>query len=236
MQMGFRRVRWNPQRMRRVFYGMRRNSLRGVEQKTRARGGTRTRQRPEGESEGPLRGARSARPTARQTPRTGFALRASLASDAAPARQGGGAERRARGATTSDRQKNEARRAQRRERAYGASGSIRGEGSPQGRDRAGAACVTGRPSLRETRAPRACRWRGERRARAHAARGGGGRKRGDANAGTTGSPPPRASARRGVPARRVRCTRGGARSPRLGRGATRTRGGGGGLTPPRGEQ
>jgi hypothetical protein len=189
------------------------------------------------EASGRKRGspARSARPTARQTPRTGFALRASLASDAAPARQGGGAERRARGATTSDRQKNEARRAQRRERAHGASGSARGGGSPQGRDRAGAACVTGRP-LRETRAPRARRWRGERRARAHAARGGGGKKRGDANAGGAGSPPPRARARRGVPARRVRCTRGGAHSPRLGRGATRTRGGGGGLTPPRGEQ
>ena len=190
------------------------------------------------EASGRKRGspARSARPTARQkTPRTGFALRASLASDAAPARQGWGAERRARGATTSDRQKNEARRAQRRERAHGASGSARGGGSPQGRDRAGVACVTGRP-LRETRAPRARRWRGERRARAHAARGGGGKKRGDANAGGAGSPPPRARARRGVPARRVRCTRGGAHSPRLGRGATRTRGGGGGLTPPRGEQ
>ena len=65
--------------MWRSFCGMRRNSLRGVEQKTRARGGTRTRQRPEGESEGPLRGAhgrpRAKRPErgspcARRSPRT----------------------------------------------------------------------------------------------------------------------------------------------------------------------
>ena len=75
----FNGLRWNPPRIRRGFYGMRRNSLRGVEQKTRARGGTRTRQRPEGESEGPLRGAhgrpRAKRPErgspcARRSPRT----------------------------------------------------------------------------------------------------------------------------------------------------------------------
>ena len=75
---------WNPQRMRRGFCGMRRNSqrmrrsfmecgrnsLRGVEQKTRARGGTRTRQRPVGESEGPLRGAHG-RPRAKKRPERG---------------------------------------------------------------------------------------------------------------------------------------------------------------------
>ena len=92
---GFYGMRRNSQRMRRSFNEMRRNSLRGVEQKTRA---TRRRENNTPEARGRKRGspARSARPTARQTPRTGFALRASLASDATPARQGGGAERRAR--------------------------------------------------------------------------------------------------------------------------------------------
>ena len=216
-----------------------RRSYCGIRKKFTARSGAENKSTRRHENTPEARGrkrgppARSARPTARQTPRTGVALRASLASDAAPARQGGGAERRARGATTSDRQKKEARRAQRREKAHGASGSACGGGSPQGRNRAGAACVTGRP-LRETRAPRARRWRGERRARAHAARGGGGRKRGDANAGTAGCPPPERA--HGAESPRAVCvargTRGGARPPRLGRVATRTRGGGGGLTPP----
>ena len=230
---GFCGMRRNSQRMRRSFYGMRRNSLRGVEQKTRAQGGTRTRQRPEGESEGPLRGAHG-RPRAKRPERGSPCARRSPRTQRRRVKAGGRSGARAERRRATDKRTRREGRSDARGRTALRAPSATGAPRRAGIARAPRASRAVSPCVKHARHGPVAGVGSGARARTQREEAAGGKE-----ATRTRGPrpsPPRTRARRGVPARRVRCTRGGARSPRLGRGATRTRGVGGGLTPPRGEQ